>query len=77
MAQGGVWNDISNKIQRGCIHRLDKLFYFLTMCKASYQALTDIAQVAGCRSAKREVTDLIPGQNTCLDSGFGPWLGHV
>ena len=37
-------------------------------------ALTRVAQLAGCHSAKRKVTGLIPGQGTCLGCGFGPQL---
>ena len=37
-------------------------------------ALTRVARLAGCHSAKRKVTGLIPGQGTCLGCGFGPQL---
>ena len=38
-------------------------------------ALTDVAQLVGCHTAKQKVTSSIPGQGTCLGCRPGPQLG--
>ena len=45
--------------------------------KLEVPALTNVAQLIGCRPVKQKVTSSIPGQGTCLGCRFSPQLGHV
>ena len=45
--------------------------------KRNWWALPPVVQLLGHCPAKFKVSGVILGQDTCLGSGFGPWLGHV
>ena len=51
--------------------------YPAKLFKKEAAGLTGMAQLGGCRPAKRKVPGLIPGQGTGLGCRPGPRLGHV
>ena len=54
-----------------------KLLNWLIFLKAGIRALTSVAQLVGYCPAKWNVTSSVPGQDKCLDCGFGSWLGFI